>query len=373
MSENKEAAKAVTKARIKLLLDNPFLGTLALRAKLVEVPKGDPRGPAATDGTSLYYEAETWLQWSPEERIGVMAHEVAHNALLHSYRLKARDHKKFNRAADYAINDLLVNTYNYKLPAGTLLDKQYYEMTAEAIYNELPDDPDDQNPAPNWGGVLPAPGTAAEQAANQQGAEQAIRAAAMVAKQAGKLPGNLARILEFLEPKINWKQALREFLVARFARDDYKWYPPNMQYLHMGLHVPTLGGESFGPVVICIDTSGSIGEKELNQFMGEVSGILEDCRPEKAIVIYCDAEINRVDEFTVEDLPIKPVICGGGGTDFRPPFEYLTEKGIEPECLIYLTDMYGAFPQVSPHYPTVWARTSRVPAPWGTAIDLDFD
>lgn len=368
MTVNKEALKAVTKARIKLLIDTPFLGTLALRCKLEETTSG----AAATDGTTLFYNPEVWLGWTPEERLGVMAHEIAHNALLHSHRLKGRDHEKFNKAADYAINDLLVNSFNYKLPDGVLLDPQYYEMTAEAIYNELPDDPDKKRPAPNWGGVLPAPGSAAEQAAAASAAGQAVRAAAMVAKNAGKLPGALARMLDFLEPKVDWRAALRDFLTAKFARDDYRWYPPNLQYLHMDLHVPTLAGESFGPVVVCIDTSGSISEKELNEFMAEVSGILEDCKPEKAIVIYCDAEVNRVDEFTVEDLPIKPVICGGGGTDFRPPFEYLEKNGIEPECLIYLTDMYGSAPSTPPYYPVIWCRTTKVPAPFGTTIDLEI-
>lgn len=376
MTKNKQATTAVTKARVQLLLDNPFLGTLALRAKLMQVPDGDPRGPASTDGVTLYYSPTFWLEMSEAERKGVMAHEVAHNALMHSARLKTRDHGKFNKAADYAINDLLVNTFGYKLPAGVLLNKDYYELTAEEIYNRLDDD-EKQNgskPAPQWGSVLPSPGgTPAQQAAAQQEMEGAVRAAAQVAKQQGKLPGNLARMIDFLEPKINWKEALREFLTAKFCRDDYRWYPCDMQYLHMDIRVPTLAGESFGPVAICIDTSGSIGKKELSEFLAEVSGILEDCKPEKAIVIYCDADINHVDEFTVEDLPIKPVMYGGGGTDFRPPFEYLEKNGITPECLIYLTDLYGAFPQQEPHYPVVWARTTKVGVPFGTTIDLDFD
>ena len=377
MSDNKQATTAVTKARVQLLLDNPFLGTLALRAKLVQVPDGDPRGPASTDGINMYYSPSFWLDMSEAERKGVMAHEIAHNALLHSARLKNRDHEKFNKAADYAINDLLVNTFNYKLPPDVLLDKQYYELSAEEIYNRLDDDEKKNGggrPAPQWGGVLPSPGnTPAEQQAFEDAMGQAIRAAAQVAKQMGKLPGNLARMIDFLEPKINWKEALRDFLTAKFSRDDYRWYPPSMQYLHMDIHIPTLGGETFGPVAICIDTSGSIGQKELSEFLGEVSGILEDCKPEKAYIIYCDADINKVDEFTVEDLPIKPTMYGGGGTDFIPPFEYLEKEGIHPECLIYLTDMYGAFPKQEPSYPVIWARTSNANAPFGTHIDLEFD
>lgn len=375
MSDNKQATLAITKARVQLLVDNPFLGTLALRSELVQISDDDPRGPASTDGTHLYYSPTFWLNMDPKERLGVLAHEVAHNALMHSARLKNRDHERFNRAADYAINDLLINTFHYTLPKDLLLDKKFYELTAEEIYNRLTDDPKQGGsaPTPQWGNVLPSPGKSqAEQQAGEKALGEAIAAAARIAKQQGKMPGMLERMLDFLEPKIHWKEALRDFLTARFSREDYRWYPCDMQYLHLDIRVPTLAGESFGPVAICIDTSGSIGEKELSEFLGEVSGILEDCRPEKAIVIYCDAEVNKVDEFTVEDLPIKPKMYGGGGTDFRPPFEYLEKHGIQPECLIYLTDMYGSFPTKEPHFPVIWARTSKVNAPFGTHIDLEF-
>ena len=378
MSENKQATLAITKARVQLLLDNPFLGTLALRSKLVQVEDNDPRAPASTDGTHLYYSPKFWLDMDDKQRKGVLAHEIAHNALLHSARLKGREHEKFNRAADYAINDLIVNTFGYSLPKDVLLDKKYYELTAEEIYNRLEADEKSGNTgggqAPSWGQVLPSDGdTPEQQQANEEAMAGAVRAAANVAKRMGKLPGNLARMLDFLEPKVNWREALRDFLTARFSRDDYRWFPCDQQYLHMDIRVPTLAGESFGPVAICIDTSGSIGEKELSEFLAEVSGILEDCKPEKAYVIYCDAAVNNVDEFTVEDLPIKPVMYGGGGTSFKPPFRWLEERGIEPECLIYLTDMYGDFPLQEPHFPVIWCRTSKENAPFGTHIDLDFD
>ena len=375
MSDNKHAVTAITKARVQLLLDNPFLGTLALRATLVQVADDDPRAPASTDGSHVYYSPTFWLDMTPKECIGVLAHEIAHNALLHSARLKGRDHEKFNRAADYAINDLLVNTFGYSLPEDCLLDRQYYDLSAEEIYIRLDDTEKKKgkSPTPKWGNVMPTAGnTPAEQSANEQAMELAVKSAARIAKQRGKMPGSLARMLDFLEPKVNWKEALRDFLTAKFSRDDYRWYPCDMQYLHMDIRMPSLTGEKFGPVAICIDTSGSIGQKELSEFLAEVSGILEDCKPEKALVIYCDADVNHVDEFTVEDLPINPKMHGGGGTDFRPPFEYLEQKGIYPECLIYLTDMYGPFPDKEPAFPVIWARTSKLNAPFGTHIDLEF-
>ena len=88
-------------------------------------------------------------------------------------------------------------------------------------------------------------------------------------------------------------------------------------------------------------------------------------------MIYCDAAVNRVDEFGPDD-ELKLEMVGGGGTDFRPPFAYVEEHDVEPQCLVYLTDMYGAFPEQSPEYPTMWATfTENIEAPFGETVRID--
>src|SRR5574343_1136819 len=190
---NKEAQLAITKARVQLLVENPFLGTLALSSELVQVDDNDPRGPASTDGTSVYYSPSFWLGLTDKQRKGVLAHEIAHNALLHSARLKGRDHDRFNKACDYAINELLVNTFNFELPSDVLLDKQYYELSAEEIYDRLPESPLGQKPKQGWGEVLPTQGsTPEEQAKKEAEMRDSVAAASRAARAAGKLPGKLA-------------------------------------------------------------------------------------------------------------------------------------------------------------------------------------
>jgi predicted metal-dependent peptidase len=123
--------------------------------------------------------------------------------------------------------------------------------------------------------------------------------------------------------------------------------------------------------VIVVDTSGSIGSDELNQFAAEMTAILREHQT-SCTVIYCDAEVAGVEEFTSEDLPLILNPKGGGGTDFRPPFEWVDEKGLQPSCMIYLTDLEGTFPEQAPAYPTLWGiiGKSQITPPFGEEVQL---
>jgi predicted metal-dependent peptidase len=162
---------------------------------------------------------------------------------------------------------------------------------------------------------------------------------------------------------------LRRFLTEKTPGDS-SWQNPNRRFVHQGLYLPSAVNEPSGTVVVVIDTSGSIGPKELMDFGSEVEGIKQDVRPNKTYVIYCDAAVNRVDEFGPDDeLELEAV--GGGGTDFRPPFDWLDENGIHPSCLVYLTDGYGTFPdddEIS--FPTLWAMTTDVESPLGETLSI---
>jgi predicted metal-dependent peptidase len=126
-----------------------------------------------------------------------------------------------------------------------------------------------------------------------------------------------------------------------------------------------------GPIAIAVDTSGSITMQMLSRFFAEISSIIEICKPEKVYLMYCDSEINgEVLELNQYDLPLKPEIRGGGGTAFKPVFDYIERKSLDLEWLVYITDLYGTFPE-EPNYPVLWARTSDVEAPFGTHINLE--
>jgi predicted metal-dependent peptidase len=125
-----------------------------------------------------------------------------------------------------------------------------------------------------------------------------------------------------------------------------------------------------GEIIIVVDTSGSLGTKELEQFAGEINAIASKAQPESIRVIYCDAAVQGVEECGPSE-PIRLSPKGGGGTDFVPPFKWVEDNGIEPKCLMYLTDLCcHSFPP-APDYPVLWVTDSRKAAPFGETLRMD--
>ena len=183
-----------------------------------------------------------------------------------------------------------------------------------------------------------------------------------VAKQEGKLPAFFDKAIEnILDPKISWKNALRRFMTEK-SNDNFTWARGNRRFVTQGLYLPSRVDEgAMGETVIVIDTSGSITQKELDIFAAEIKGILNETRPIKTHVIYCDMAVNHIDTYGPHD-DIVFTMRGGGGTDFRPPFIWAQNAGIYPKALVYLTDGYGTFPE-DPGYPTMWTITNNIVIP----------
>ena len=129
--------ESFVKARSKLILDNPFFGTLCLRLKPVEWEQ--PTG--AVDGVHLYYNPKWFEGLTSMERVGFLAHEVMHVVLLHITRRQEREPEKWNIACDYAINNYIHDVLRQPLPEGGLIDVQKYgKDSAEKIYSTLMND-----------------------------------------------------------------------------------------------------------------------------------------------------------------------------------------------------------------------------------------
>jgi len=162
---------------------------------------------------------------------------------------------------------------------------------------------------------------------------------------------------------------LRDF-VTRTARNDYDWMRPNRKWFGRGVVLPSLVSDELPQVVVANDTSGSISDRQMQEFAGAISDILGSFDT-TATVLHCDTAVRKVEELTRADLPLRLEPIGGGGTDFRPVFDHVEEHGLEPACLIYLTDLYGCFPQRPPDYPVLWVvnRDSCAgPPPFGEVI-----
>ena len=153
---------------------------------------------------------------------------------------------------------------------------------------------------------------------------------------------------------------------------DYRWTPPNRRCIASGLYLPSVERRGLGEIVIAVDTSGSIGKIELEQFSGEISAISEEAQPESVHVVYCDAAVQSTQEFGPSE-PVRVEPRGGGGTDFRPAFDWVSENNIAPVCFIYLTDLCcHSYPE-APEYPVLWVTDSRRTAPFGETLRINLD
>lgn len=417
----------LSRARTQLLLNQPFFGTLCLRLKLVSMP-GFPT--MATDGRRLVYNPAFVEKLTPAELEGVLAHEVMHCALAHHCRRGERNAQLWNQAADYAVNPILIGN-GITLPKDALVDPAFSDVSAEEIYARLVKQGHESDPAqstsqssaqPTTGGssgngpeqapqdglqeaqspqqqppkqpelpglpdrlVPPRPGDfgevldalgedeqpASQAESSRQMHEWAINAeqALCSAKACGHEPGGIERPLEQArQSEHDWRAILRDFIAATNP-SDYRWAPPNRRFVSSGLYLPSVERSGVGEIVIAVDTSGSIGTQELEQFAGEINAIINEAQPESIRVIYCDAAVQAVEEFgPSEAIRLSPK--GGGGTDFVPPFQWVEENGIEPKCVVYLTDLCcNSFP-VAPDYPVLWVTDSHKTAPFGETVRL---
>ena len=365
---NAAALTKLTNARAGLVLDHGFFGMLALRLQLVE----DNRIPTlAVDGKKIYYNAEFVLGLSMPLTKSAIAHEVMHCVFEHIGRRAQRNPRKWNMAGDYVINQVLKDS-GFEIGQGWLLEPAYKDMTADHIYSLMPEDDGKGSGSGTGqpGGALCDIMDGSGEDLETQDIEWKVATvqAAEAAKAQGQLPASMRRFIEDLTaPQVNWREQLARF-VTQTAKNDYSWMRPNKRFLGMGYYLPTLYSESMGEMVVCIDTSGSIDQATLNAFGGEIRAIHGSTRPEKLTVIYCDARVNHVDEFGPND-ELHFDMHGGGGTDLTQSFNYVQEKGLQPECMVVLTDMYTPFGNAQ-DFPVMWCATTDVLAPHGETIRI---
>lgn len=381
--------KRITKGRIKLLLTQPFFGMLITKMGAVERADIDTM---ATDGTNLYFSPAFVERISEPEVLGVLCHEVLHVAYCHHLRRGKRDPRLWNIACDYAINLIVVGA-GMSLPKGALLSDDFKGMSAETIYDLLKKeqdkrDVDGNQPGGQGGGRIPdgddwevggvldkldAEGKALsdeQRTAEIRQTEINVSEAAAAALAQGKLPSELRRLInDIAKGTVRWDEELKRIFASTFSAD-YTWSRPNRRHIGRGTYLPSMVREGVGEVVIGVDTSGSITGNVLDAFWSVVDDVIEQASPERVHIVWCDARVQHVQTFERGES-LKPEARGGGGTDFRPVFNWVEEQGLEPQALIYITDMYGYFPDEAPDYPTIWVKTTDVPAPFGGEVRIE--
>jgi len=405
--ENKLAA-----ARTRLILDKPFLGALVLRLPLV---MADPDWcvTTATDARKFYYNPEFIEQLSLSETQFILAHEALHCALSHFARREHRIKHRWDISCDYAINPLLIKD-GLQAPPGSLFLREYDGMTAEEIYPLIKDNENEstldqhiydqpngeqQNKARSPQPPPPKPekdddseeGASPQQQPdkNTQGApqppplaqdeqdnlsvqwQQRLAGAAQQAMQAGKLSGDMARLIDFLiQPQLSWRMLLARYMTS-LARDDYSYTRPSTRRGDPAIF-PSLRSSQLD-VVIALDTSGSISQAEMKQFISEIDSIKGQMRA-RILLHACDANLAEKGPWTFEpweEFELPDDIQGGGGTDFCPIFNWTEGLDRTPDLLVYFTDAEGRFPEVDPYFPVIWLVKGKQPIPWGQRVQLN--
>jgi predicted metal-dependent peptidase len=389
-------------ARTRLILDRPFLGALVLRLPM-QAAKPERCKTIGTDVRALYYNPEYIGRLSLEQTQFVLAHEALHCALSHFARRQHRVRHRWDIACDLAINPLLVKD-GLKPPPGVLLRSGFEGMMAEEIYPYIEDDmedethdehfyseeqetggaagqqPLDQNHSETGGANSEAeggqqgggPGPLSDSEREQLAVQwrQRMAGAAQQAMQAGKLGASMARLVEhLLQPQLPWRMLLARYMTAA-ARDDYSYQRPSRR--EGDAILPTLKSTQVD-VFVVLDTSGSVTDVEMQEFVSEINAIKGQMRA-RLTLHACDAELCRNGPWVFEpweEFSMPSDVYGRGGTSFRPVFEWLDREGCRPDLLVYFTDAEGEFPRTEPVFPVIWLVKGRGKVPWGQRIQLN--
>ena len=381
----------VTKSHIAIMRSKQF----CMFAGVLSVGKvifSEDIPTACTNGRDVIYNKDFIKTLDEKELNFVVLHEALHKAYQHMHlwkKLWKINPMVANMAADYVVNYAIHEADEQgeitKRPDSALFDVKYKGMTTKQIFDSLMqdakqngsgqggEDSEGGHDSHDWEGADSLSDEEKKEVAKQ--IDQALRQGEIIR---GKMQGNKNRsVSEILEPKVDWREQLREFVNATCKnKDRTSWKRPHKRFIGHDIYMPSMIGESIGQVVIGIDTSGSIGDKELNEFLTEVVAICDDVSPSSIELLYWDTHVAGHETYNQGDYKglvqsTKP--AGGGGTHVGCVNDYIKDKRIQPEAIIILTDGYveddfgGNW-----EHPTLWAITSKhITSPHGKTIHID--
>lgn len=363
---------------------------------------------AATDGMNILINPDTFFQQSLKARVLIIAHEVMHNVykdctLMHHCHQTGKvklldgtelpyDKDVMNKAMDYRINALLVDSKIGEMPVdpqtgkmmgcldpkiGSALDgvldiypKVYKKKKQQ---EDMGQDFDELMPPGSSMGLQPDDPKATP-SEKQWRIEISTAKALEAQKVQGKASADLMRIFkDILEPEVPWQEKILAFMSRRVGGGTWNWRNPDHQMIERDLYMPSRSGKNAGWLVVWGDTSGSIGVDELNRYMAELGGILDQVHPHRLTVVWCDSQIKRIDELEdmgdLEETRYKGA-PGGGSTSVHPVLDWIADQHDRPEMFLAFTDGYVTFPHKIPPYPVLWCSTTDTKYPFGDVVRI---
>ncbi len=355
-----EFEDVVTKSVLQVRRECAFFGALMLFARIIPSKSIET---AATDGKTIFINEDYLTSLRSSEQNALLLHEVLHMALLHCIRIGRRDRLIWNIAADIVVNGLIGMNTSFQLPDGAIINYGFKDESAEEIYEALlknkekiklsmPDiiEFDEENDDLNtekmsteeiegyWKDAIQVVENTVNNDSN--GSDQ------------GNLPAGLSsEIKNILEPEVDWRHALWKYV----GKTNSDFDDLDRRFIYKGLYLEGLLTDGL-EIFVCIDTSGSVSNKLLSQFAGELKGILSSYPHVKCILYYCDTYLDG--PYEIDHIDKLPPTKGRGGTSFTPFFKALSksDEGFSEinKAAIYFTDGYGDFPEKQPDNPTMW-------------------
>ena len=361
---DKEVYERIITARVGLLLRHPFFGNMATRLK---IQRADWLPTAAVDGRNLFYNVQFFNAMDNKEVEFVLAHEILHMVFDHLERRDDRDPRLYNISADYIVNNTLVDERIGTIPSivNCFQDFKYRGWTSEEVYDELFEEAKKNGKEfleqlgemldehIDWEGDGDGEGkdgkgksrpkyTKEEREQIKDEIKEAMIQAAQSAG-AGNTPASVQRLIkEITEPKMNWRELIQQQIQSTI-KSDYTFSRPSRKGWHTGAILPGMNFMDTIDICVGIDMSGSIGNSQAADFLGEVKGIMEQFKDYK-IKIWCfDTQVYNEDDFSADDGRdiTEYEVVGGGGTDFMCNWNYMKENNIQPKRFIMFTDGYA--------------------------------
>ena len=386
------------------IMGNPKYVALAGVLMIGDRSVDDSVSTACTNGRDEVYGRDFIDTLNDPELRFLVLHECYHKLYRHltTWRhLYEENPQLANIACDYVINIKIAddNTDGWAvMPKDGCLDPKYRGWDSASVFADLRDNnqsddgsgdgsgdgSDDgsssQGGQPqgfddhDWDGAQEL--TDADKRELARDIDEAIRQGALIAGKIGS--GGDRDLVDLLEPQIDWREVLREFIQTTCAGNDYStWQRPNRRYVSSGYYMPSGISEQVGELVIAVDTSGSIGQLELSAFMAEIKSICDTVHPECIRLLYWDTKVCGDElygeghtEVSMLTESTKPV--GGGGTDINCVNEYMKEQEINPQAIIVFTDGYLGGDWGTWDKPVLWCiidNTSAAPTV-GTTLNV---
>ena len=372
----------ITKARVVLMFYQPWFGQLAnyLNFRI----NNDIETMAVDINGNIFFNEEFVNSLSQEELTGVICHEILHLAFQHLSRMGNRNPKIWNIAGDLKVNDeIIFNQSKFKLPKMALVAQgntieigrakivNIDTKSSEQIYEEIINKNNSEDLKDIGMDTFVIANNNSDKAKEKAGEwVQRVAVANETFKDKGCIPAGILKELKKLDtPELKWHQIITQRL--KLISSGKTWKKPSKRMLPW--YFPSKQKVKGLSCVVCIDSSGSMGEKELQKALTELWGLSQQFKAIKFWITCCDTELSEpfiITTSTKKDL-LNIKLKGGGGTSFVPVFDWIKKENINPDCLIYFTDLYGDFPNRKPLYQTYWiTESSNMQVPFGKKIKI---